>query len=49
MSGIILTNDDGIDAPGLAALWRATSEQWRQVFGGRSLRSVLRTHGAPSR
>lgn len=36
-------------APGLAALWRVTVEQWRQVFGQRSLVSILRTRGAPSR
>jgi 4-amino-4-deoxy-L-arabinose transferase-like glycosyltransferase len=34
-------------SPGLAALWRATAEQWREVSGGRSLGQVLRTYGTP--
>jgi 4-amino-4-deoxy-L-arabinose transferase-like glycosyltransferase len=36
-------------APGLAALWRITAAQWREVFGERSLMSLLRTYGTPSR
>jgi hypothetical protein len=32
---------------GLAALWRMTADQWREVAGGRSLGSVLRTFGTP--
>jgi 4-amino-4-deoxy-L-arabinose transferase-like glycosyltransferase len=32
---------------GLAALWRMTREQWREVVGERSLMSVLRTYGTP--
>jgi 4-amino-4-deoxy-L-arabinose transferase-like glycosyltransferase len=32
---------------GLAALWRMTAKQWREVAGGRSLGSVLRTFGTP--
>jgi 4-amino-4-deoxy-L-arabinose transferase-like glycosyltransferase len=32
---------------GLAALWRITGEQWRGVFGTRSLMSLLRTYGTP--
>jgi len=34
-------------SPGLAALWRVTAEQWREVTGGRSLGEVLRTYGTP--
>jgi 4-amino-4-deoxy-L-arabinose transferase-like glycosyltransferase len=34
-------------SPGLAALWRATVDGWRDVFGGRSLAAVLRTFGTP--
>jgi hypothetical protein len=34
-------------APGFAAMWRLTGEHWRQVTGGRSLMSVLRTYGTP--
>jgi 4-amino-4-deoxy-L-arabinose transferase-like glycosyltransferase len=32
---------------GLAALWRMTADQWRQVAGGRSFGAVLRTFGTP--
>ncbi len=32
---------------GLAALCRITGEQWREVFGGRSFGTVLRTFGTP--
>ncbi len=32
---------------GLAAMWRITAEQWRSVFGERSLGSMLRTYGTP--
>lgn len=34
---------------GLAALWRITSQQWSDVMGGRSLRSVARIFGAQQR
>ncbi len=34
-------------ATGLAALWRMTAEQWREVAGGRSFGAVLRTFGTP--
>ena len=34
---------------GLAALWRITAAQWHEVFGGRSLASLLRTFGTPAR
>lgn len=33
---------------GLAALWRITSEHWRDVFGDRTIGDVLRTFGAQS-
>jgi 4-amino-4-deoxy-L-arabinose transferase-like glycosyltransferase len=33
---------------GLAAIWRMTREQWREVSGGRSLGAVLRTFGTPA-
>ena len=32
---------------GFASLWRITAEQWRSVFGDRSLTSLLRTYGTP--
>ena len=36
-----------VASTGLAALWRITGEQWREISGGRSLGSVLRTFGTP--
>ena len=33
---------------GLAALWRMTAAQWREVFGDRSPGSLLRTFGTPA-
>lgn len=33
---------------GLAALWRITAAQWRDVFGDRSLGTLLRTFGTPA-
>jgi hypothetical protein len=33
---------------GLAALWRITIEQWRDMTGGRSLGALLRTFGTPA-
>jgi 4-amino-4-deoxy-L-arabinose transferase-like glycosyltransferase len=35
-------------SPGFATLWRATQAQSRDVVGGRSLGSVLRTFGTPN-
>jgi hypothetical protein len=32
----------------MAALWRMTAEQWRDVMGGRSLGALLRTFGTPA-
>jgi hypothetical protein len=32
---------------GLAALWRITADQWREVTSGRSFGSMLRTFGTP--
>jgi hypothetical protein len=32
---------------GLAALWRLTALNWRDVFGDRSFGQVIRTYGTP--
>ena len=32
-------------APGAATIWQATSERWRDLLGGRSLRTLIRTFG----
>ncbi len=34
---------------GLATLWRITAAQWHEVFGDRSVGSLLRTFGTPAR
>lgn len=36
-------------APGISMLMRITAQQWREISGGRSFGSVLRTYGTPDR